>query len=85
MRTAGARAVRDSGAHSRQELLADLGLGRRLPAVVARRLLRTTEREEAKSGTAAKPASVVIRGTGGHGRAARRLLPADPATTSSAP
>jgi guanosine-3',5'-bis(diphosphate) 3'-pyrophosphohydrolase len=60
-----ARAVRDSGAHSRQELLADLGLGRRLPAVVARRLLRTTEREEAKSGNAAKPASVVIRGTEG--------------------
>jgi RelA/SpoT family (p)ppGpp synthetase len=60
-----ARAVRDSGAHSRQELLADLGLGRRLPAVVARRLLRTTERDEAKSGNAGKPASVVIRGTEG--------------------
>ena len=60
-----ARAVRDSGAHSRQELLADLGLGRRLPAVVARRLLRTTEREEARSGNAGKPASVVIRGTEG--------------------
>ena len=44
------RAVRDSGAHSRQEVLADIGLGRRLPAVLARRLLRKTEREEAKSG-----------------------------------
>jgi (p)ppGpp synthase/HD superfamily hydrolase len=60
-----ARAVRDSGAHSRQELLADLGLGRRLPAVVARRLLRKSERDEAKSGHAGKPASVVIRGTEG--------------------
>jgi RelA/SpoT family (p)ppGpp synthetase len=59
------RSVRDSGAHSKQEVLADIGLGRRLPAVVARRLLRKTEREEAKSGTAPKGASVVIRGTEG--------------------
>ena len=59
-----ARAVRDAGAHTRQEVLADIGLGRRLPAVVARRLLRKTEREEAKSGASkAVPASVVIRGT----------------------
>jgi RelA/SpoT family (p)ppGpp synthetase len=58
------RAVRDSGAHSRQEVLADIGLGRRLPAVVARRLLRKTEREEAKMGPL-KGASVVIRGTEG--------------------
>jgi GTP diphosphokinase / guanosine-3',5'-bis(diphosphate) 3'-diphosphatase len=61
-----ARAVRDAGAHTRQEVLADIGLGRRLPAVVARRLLRKTEREEAKSGAAkAAAASVVIRGTEG--------------------
>src|SRR5687767_2102219 len=60
------RAVRDSGAHSRQEVLADIGLGRRLPAVVARRLLRKTEREEAKSGQPkVAGASVVIRGTEG--------------------
>jgi RelA/SpoT family (p)ppGpp synthetase len=60
------RAVRDSGAHSRQEVLADIGLGRRLPAVVARRLLRKTEREEAKSGAPKSAgASVVIRGTEG--------------------
>jgi (p)ppGpp synthase/HD superfamily hydrolase len=59
------RAVRDSGAHSKQEVLADIGLGRRLPAVVARRLLRKTEREEAKTGTAPRGASVVIRGTEG--------------------
>jgi len=61
-----ARAVRDAGAHTRQEVLADIGLGRRLPAVVARRLLRKTEREEAKSGgSKSVPASVVIRGTEG--------------------
>ena len=60
------RAVRDAGAHTRQEVLADIGLGRRLPAVVARRLLRKTEREEAKSGNPKMaPASVVIRGTEG--------------------
>ena len=60
------RAIRDAGAHTRQEVLADIGLGRRLPAVVARRLLRKTEREEAKSGhPKAAPASVVIRGTEG--------------------
>jgi RelA/SpoT family (p)ppGpp synthetase len=60
------RAVRDTGAHSRQEVLADIGLGRRLPAVVARRLLRKTEREEAKSGhPRSTGASVVIRGTEG--------------------
>src|SRR5262245_28752561 len=58
------RAVRDSGAQSRQEVLADIGLGRRLPAVVARRLLRKAERDEPKTG-GAKPASVVIRGTEG--------------------
>ncbi|OFZ90537.1 MAG: guanosine-3',5'-bis(diphosphate) 3'-pyrophosphohydrolase [Betaproteobacteria bacterium RBG_16_66_20] len=60
------RAVRDTGAHSRQEVLADIGLGRRLPAVVARRLLRKTEREDAKAGNPKiAGASVVIRGTEG--------------------
>jgi guanosine-3',5'-bis(diphosphate) 3'-pyrophosphohydrolase len=60
------RVVRDSGARSRQEVLADIGLGRRLPAVVARRLLRKTEREDAKAGNPkAAGASVVIRGTEG--------------------
>jgi RelA/SpoT family (p)ppGpp synthetase len=59
-------AVRDSGAHSRQEILADIGMGRRLPAVVARKLLRKTEREEAKSGIPkSTAASVVIRGSEG--------------------
>jgi GTP pyrophosphokinase len=58
------RAVRDFGAHARQEVLADIGLGRRLPAVVARQLLRKAEREDAR-GAAGKTASVVIRGTEG--------------------
>ncbi|MFY9316098.1 MAG: bifunctional (p)ppGpp synthetase/guanosine-3',5'-bis(diphosphate) 3'-pyrophosphohydrolase [Burkholderiales bacterium] len=58
------RVVRDSGAHSKQAILADIGLGRRLPAVVARRLQRKAERDEAKAG-AVRPASVVIRGTEG--------------------
>jgi guanosine-3',5'-bis(diphosphate) 3'-pyrophosphohydrolase len=53
--------VRDSGARSKQELLADIGLGKRLPAVVARRLLR--QREDARA--APEVGSVVIRGTEG--------------------
>ncbi len=59
------RAVRDSGARSKQEVLADIGLGKRLPSVTARRLLRFNEtaKEEAKSG--ARPGNVVIRGTEG--------------------
>jgi len=53
------RVVRDSGARSREELLADLGLGKRLPAVVARRLVKM-DVHETKSTT-----SVTIRGTEG--------------------
>src|SRR6266478_3216247 len=53
------RVVRDGGARSKEELLADIGLGKRLPAVVARRLLKRYEpKEEGK-------ASVTIRGTEG--------------------
>jgi GTP diphosphokinase / guanosine-3',5'-bis(diphosphate) 3'-diphosphatase len=53
------RVVRDGGARSKEELLADIGLGKRLPAVVARLLLkRMDSREDAK-------ASVTIRGTEG--------------------
>jgi guanosine-3',5'-bis(diphosphate) 3'-pyrophosphohydrolase len=56
------RVVRDSVARSRQELLADIGLGKQLPAVIARRLLRHADsaREEAKA-----TGSVTIRGTEG--------------------
>jgi (p)ppGpp synthase/HD superfamily hydrolase len=57
------RLVRDSGAHSKQELLADIGLGKRLPAVVARRLLR--QREDTKTTPRPDVGSVVIRGTEG--------------------
>src|SRR2546429_37995 len=53
------RVVREGGARSKEELLADIGLGKRLPAVVARRLMKGAEpREEGK-------ASVTIRGTEG--------------------
>src|SRR5438309_1228567 len=53
------RVVREGGARSKEELLADIGLGKRLPAVVARRLLkRADSKEEAKT-------SVTIRGTEG--------------------
>jgi guanosine-3',5'-bis(diphosphate) 3'-pyrophosphohydrolase len=54
------RVVRDGGARSREELLADIGLGKRLPAVVARRLLKKVDSEDAKSA-----GSVTIRGTEG--------------------
>jgi len=55
------RALRDSGARSRGELLADIGLGKRLPAVVARRLLkRSDSKEDLKTA-----GSVTIRGTEG--------------------
>ena len=55
------RVVRDGGARSRDELLADIGLGKRLPAVVARRLLKHADpmRDESLA------ASVTIRGTEG--------------------
>src|SRR3954468_3013622 len=53
------RVVRDGGARSKEELLADIGLGKRLPAVVARLLLkRLDSREDIKT-------SVTIRGTEG--------------------
>jgi len=54
------RMVRDGGARSREELLADIGLGKRLPAVVARRLLKKADLEEGKAA-----GSVTIRGTEG--------------------
>src|SRR5215210_8734236 len=56
------RVLRDGGARSREELLADIGLGKRLPAVVARHMLRRADgaREEARP-----VASVTIRGTEG--------------------
>jgi RelA/SpoT family (p)ppGpp synthetase len=55
------RVVRDGGARSKHEMLADIGLGKRLPAVVARQLLKRGE-----GGDEARMAgSVTIRGTEG--------------------
>jgi RelA/SpoT family (p)ppGpp synthetase len=54
------RVVRDGGARSREELLADIGLGKRLPAVVARRLVKNLDVQESKT-----PGAVTIRGTEG--------------------
>jgi GTP pyrophosphokinase len=55
------RVVREGGARSREEMLADIGLGKRLPAVVARRLLKRSDtKEDAKAS-----GSVTIRGTEG--------------------
>jgi GTP diphosphokinase / guanosine-3',5'-bis(diphosphate) 3'-diphosphatase len=54
------RVVRDGGARSREELLADIGLGKRLPAVVARRLVKNLDVPESQA-----PGAVTIRGTEG--------------------
>jgi RelA/SpoT family (p)ppGpp synthetase len=53
------RVVRDGGARSREELLADIGLGKRLPAVVARRLVKLDVQETKAS------SAITIRGTEG--------------------
>ena len=53
---------RDAGAKSRQEVLADIGLGKRLSAVVARRLL---SRGEPGPNEAPTRGSVIIRGSEG--------------------
>jgi len=59
------RVARDAGSRSMRELYADIGLGKRLAAVVARRLILQTDqaRDDAKGGV--KPGSVIIRGTEG--------------------
>src|SRR6266436_5707053 len=57
-----ARLVRDLGAKSRQEVAADIGLGKRLAAIVARKLLSLTEPQaEGK----APAGSIVIHGSEG--------------------
>ena len=58
------RVMRDSGSRTREELLADIGLGKTLAAVIARRLLKGDAREEAKT---AGSSVVTIRGTEGMG------------------
>jgi len=57
------RVARDSGARTRQEVMADIGLGKRLASVIARRLLRVTE--DARGPGKSPVAPVVIRGTEG--------------------
>ena len=54
--------VRESSAKSREEVLADIGLGKRLAAIVARQLLPVTDQP---SSAEAKPGSIVIRGSEG--------------------
>ena len=59
--------VRESGAKSREEILADIGLGKRLAAIVARQLLSLADHgpTDAKALSAAASASIVIRGSEG--------------------
>ena len=56
------RVVRETVGRTKRELLADIGLGKQLPAVVARRLLKRAEGAPEARG---KAAQVVIRGTEG--------------------
>jgi len=57
------RLVRDSGAKSRREVLADIGLGKRLAAIVARKLLMLAEAGQAEK--KAPAGSIVIHGSEG--------------------
>ena len=56
------RVIRETVGRTKQELLADIGLGKQLPAVVARRLLKRVDSAQDAKG---KAAQVVIRGTEG--------------------
>jgi RelA/SpoT family (p)ppGpp synthetase len=57
------RLVRDLGAKSRQEVVADIGLGKRLAAIVARKLLALSEGGEPEAKATA--GSIVIHGSEG--------------------
>ena len=54
--------ARDSGTKTRQEILADIGLGKRLAAIVARKLLALSEQHPAEGRA---PGSILIRGSEG--------------------
>ena len=56
--------LRDSSAKSRSEVLADIGLGKRLPAIVARRLLVLYDHPVPEGGKK-NAGSIIIRGTEG--------------------
>ncbi len=59
------RLIRDTSAHSRSDLLSDVGLGKRLAAIVARKLLQLSDHHPG-NGKDAKPAgAIVIRGSEG--------------------
>jgi GTP diphosphokinase / guanosine-3',5'-bis(diphosphate) 3'-diphosphatase len=55
--------LRDTGAKARQDVLADIGLGKRLAAIVARRLAEGYE--AAGSAEPKQPSAILIRGTEG--------------------
>ena len=60
--------IRDTSAHSRGEILADIGLGKRLAAIVARKLLQISEQHPAEgvNGPGGKGAgAIVVRGSEG--------------------
>jgi len=57
------RLVRDLGAKSRQEVVADIGLGKRLAAIVARKVLALTESDQPEA--RAPAGSIVIHGSEG--------------------
>ena len=70
--------VKESGAKSRQEILADIGLGKRLAAIVARKLLALSEQQPVPGKS---PGSIVIRGSEGMAvqfASCCRPIPGDP-------
>ncbi len=59
------RYLRESGDKSREEVLADVGLGKRLAIVIAKRLLQLAGQWHDDVAPGRKPAAVTIRGTEG--------------------
>jgi GTP pyrophosphokinase len=59
------RVIRETVGRTRTELLADIGLGKQLPAVIARRLLLHADAARGGARAAALTGSVMIRGTEG--------------------
>ncbi len=57
--------LRESGDKSREDVLADVGLGKRLAVVVAKRLLQLAGQWQEDAAQGRKPAAVTIRGTEG--------------------
>ncbi len=57
--------VRNTSAHSRSEILADIGLGKRLAAIVARKLLQISEHHPAEGAEGKSAGAIVVRGSEG--------------------